>query len=272
MKELTMTTPRRTTPYDEKIPLDLWIEFPRADLRRRLIEAVLTIARLRGATSLDLQEALCAAWNVSPVGSAFSRLARDLAHYDLAYFTIQRIAGKQKITLFRLTERGRTLARLLGVEPIENGWDTLVHTHQGETQVTHAALLLYADRLAREQGWLTELTPDESHLKFYPDLWISTGEWSMYVEVENRWRARSHQWDKWRAALRAQGFAAIVARTSAVRARLVQSCRAAGVSGVATDLETLRLRDGSWWLEAWRTPGAPVKTLAFLQGLTRTVS
>ena len=267
-----MTTPRRITPYDEKIQLDLWIEFPRADLRRRLIEAVMTIARMRGATSLDVQEALCSVWNVSPVGSAFSRLARDLAYYDLAHFTIQRIAGKQKITLFRLTERGRTLVRLLGVEPIENGWDTLVRTHQGETQVMHAALLLYTDRLAREQGWLTELTPDESHLKFYPDLWISTGEWSMYVEVENRWRARSHQWDKWRAALRAQGFAAIVARTSAVRARLVQSCRAAGVSGVATDLETLRLRDGSWWLEAWRTPGAPVKTLAFLQGLTRTVS
>ena len=264
-----MTTPRRITPYDEKIPLDLWIEFPRADLRRRLIEAVVTVARLRGATSLDVQEALCAAWNVSPVGSAFSRLARDLAHYDLAYFTIQRIAGKQKITLFRLTERGRTLARMLGVEPIENGWDTLVRTHQGETQVMHAALLLYTDRLARERGWLTELTPDESYSKFYPDLWISTGEWSMYVEVESRWRARSHQWDKWRAALRAQGFAAIVARTNAVRTKLVQSCRAAGVPGIATDLETLRLRDEQWWLERWHTVHTSPKILVFLQSLTK---
>ena len=102
---------------------------------------------------------------------------------------------------------------------------------------------------------------------FYPDLWISTGEWSMYVEVESRWRARSHQWDKWRAALRVQGFAAIVARTEAVRARLIQGCRAAGVPGVATDLETLRLRDGPWWLEAWRASAASAKTLAFLQGL-----
>jgi hypothetical protein len=263
-----MTTPRRTTPYDDKIPLDLWIEFPRADLRRRLIEAVRTIALLRGATSLDVQEALCTVWNVSAVGSAFSRLARDLAYYDLAHFTIQRIAGKQKITLFRLTERGRVLARSLGVEPTENGWDTLVRTHQGETQVTHAALLLYTDRLARERGCLTELTPDESHQQFYPDLWISTGEWSMYVEVESRWRARSHQWDKWRAALRAQGFAAIVARTSAVRVRLVQSCRAAGVPGVATDLETLRLRGEPWWLEVWRAPHGSLATFEFLQSLT----
>ena len=47
--------------YDDHIPPDLWLEFPRADLRLRLIEAVLTIARLRGATSLDVQEALNAA-------------------------------------------------------------------------------------------------------------------------------------------------------------------------------------------------------------------
>jgi hypothetical protein len=262
-----MVTPRRTTPYDDQIPPDLWVEFPRVDLRLRLIEAVLTIARLRGATSLDVQEALCVKWNVLPVGSAFSRLARDLARYDLAHFTIQRIAGKQKITLFRLTERGRALARSLDVTPVENGWDTLVRTHQGETQVAHAALLLYTERLARERGWLTELTPDESQQQFYPDLWISTGEWSMYVEVESRWRARSHQWDKWRAALRMQGFAAIVARTQAVRARLVQSCRAAGVPGVATDLETLRLRDDQWWLETWRASGASPRTLAFLHRL-----
>jgi hypothetical protein len=174
-------------------------------------------------------------------------------------------AGKQRITLFRLAERGRTLARSLGVEPIENGWDTLVRTHQGETQVTHAALLLYTERLARERGWLTELTPNDSRLGFYPDLWISTGEWSMYVEVESRWRSRSNQWDKWRAALRAQGFAAIVARTSAVRAKLVQGCRAAGVPGLATDLETLRLRSGPWWQEAWHTSSTSMQTMVFLR-------
>jgi hypothetical protein len=242
------------------------VKHARADLRLHLIEAVLTIARLRGATSLDVQEALAQRWNRPAQSSSIRDFLPDLVRYDLAQTTVQRIAGKQKIGLFRLTERGRTLARLLGVEPIENGWDTLVHTHQGETQVTHAALLLYTDRLARERDWLTELTPDESHQKFYPDLWISTGEWSMYVEVESRWRARSHQWDKWRAALRAQGFAAIVARTIVVRARLVQGCRAAGVPGVATDLETLRLRRDQWWLESWYTSAVSATTLAILQG------
>jgi hypothetical protein len=63
-----------------------------------------------------------------------------------------------------------------------------------------------------------------------------------------------------------------VARTQAVRARLIQGCRAAGVPGVATDLETLRLRDGPWWLAAWRASSASTKTLTFLQGLTEAVS
>ena len=147
----------------------------------------------------------------------------------------------------------------------------LVRTHPSEMQVTFTSLLLCTDRLARERGWLTELTPDESHQQLYPDLWISTDEWSMYVEVESRWRARSHQWDKWRAALRVQGFAAIVARTSAVRARLVQGCRAAGVPGVATDLETLRLREEQWWLEVWHTSAASVKTWAFIQKMVKPI-
>ena len=91
----------------------------------------------------------------------------------------------------------------------------------------------------------------------------------MDVEVESRWWAHSHHWDKWRAALRGQGFAAIVARTEAVRARLVQSCRAAGVPGVATDLETLRLREGPWWLEAWNAPFGSIEKWMYLQSLVQ---
>jgi len=238
------------------------------DLRLHLIEAVLTIARLRGATSLDVQEALAQRWNRPAQSSSIRDFLPDLVRYDLAHSTVQRIAGKQKIGLFRLTERGRALARALGVEPVENGWDTLVRTHQGEKQVRHAALLLYTERLARERGWLTELTPSAAHTGYYPDLWIGAdGRWAMDVEVEGRWWAHSHHWDKWRAVLRAQGFAAIVARTTAVRKRLVQSCRAAGVPGVATDLETLRLREESWWLEVWNAPFGSIKTWQYLQSL-----
>ena len=51
-----MVTPRRTTLCDEQIPPDLWVEFPRADLRLRLIEAVLVIAQSYGALSLDARD------------------------------------------------------------------------------------------------------------------------------------------------------------------------------------------------------------------------
>jgi hypothetical protein len=263
-------TARRKTLYDDQIPPDLWVEFPRADLRLRLIEAVLTIARLRGATSLDVQEALSVKWDRPSDDFGLRRTLSALPDYDLAHMTVQPIVLHQKIGLFRLTERGRTLARALGVEPLDNGWDTLVRTHQGEKQVRHAALLLYTDRLARERGWLTELTPSDAHAGYFPDLWINAADaWSMDVEVEGRWWAHSHHWDKWRAVGRAQGFAAIVARTAAVRKRLVQSCRSAGVPGVATDLETLRLRDGPWWLEGWNAPFGSIKTWMYLQSLTQ---
>jgi len=165
-----------------------------------------------------------------------------ISSYDLAHVAVQPIVGKQKITLFRLTERGKTFARSLGVEPIENGWDILVHTHQGEKQVKHAALLLYTERLARECGWQTVLTPQVECEGFHPDLWIDAGDWSMYVEDENRYRACSNQWYKWKATLRAQGFAAIIRRTETVRDLLIEGCTSAGVPGIAADLETLLRR------------------------------
>jgi hypothetical protein len=262
-------TQRRVIPYDAHIPPDLWVKHPRADLRQHLIEAVLAIAQLRGAISLDVQEALSQRWSRPAQSSSIRNILSDLPCYDLAHRTVQPIVGRQTITLFRLTERGKTLARSLGVEPIENGWDTLVRTHQGEKQVKHAALLLYTDRLARERGWQTVLTPQVKGVGFHPDLWIDAGSWSMYVEVESRWRTEGKQWDKWHAAQRGQGFAAIIARTEAVRDKLIHSCRASSVSGIAADLETLRLREGGWWQKAWISAYGSADTFEYLQSLIK---
>jgi hypothetical protein len=93
------------------------------------------------------------------------------------------------------------------------------------------------------------------------------GSWSMYVEIGSHWRAQSGQWDKWHAAQRTQGFAAIIGRTEAVRDKLIQGCRVSGVSGIAPDLETLRLWDGGWWQNAWICSHGPVQTFEYLQGL-----
>jgi hypothetical protein len=91
----------------------------------------------------------------------------------------------------------------------------------------------------------------------------------MYVEVESRWRTKGKQWDKWHAAQRGQGFAAVIGRTEAVRDKLIQSCRASDVSGIAADLETLRLRKGSWWQKAWISAYGSVETFKYLQSLIK---
>lgn len=94
-------TKRRVTPYDDQIPPDLWVQVPRADLHLRLIEAVLTIARLRGATSLDVQEALSVKWDRPSDDFGLRRTLGTLSEYDLAYITVQPIVLHQKIGLFR---------------------------------------------------------------------------------------------------------------------------------------------------------------------------
>ena len=146
--------------------------------------------------------------------------------------------------------------------------DILVRTHQGEKQVNHGALLPYTERLARERGWNTVLAPQVKCIGFHPDLWIDTGDWSIYVEIESRYRAHSNQWYKWKATLRAQGFAAIIGRTEVLRDLLIGGCKSAGMPGIAADLETLRLRDGDWWQKAWRAAHGSLETIEFLQGLT----
>jgi hypothetical protein len=54
-----------------------------------------------------------------------------------------------------------------------------------------------------------------------------------------------------------------------VRAKLIQSCRAAGVPGVATDLDTLRRRGANWWVMWWGTSTTSSGMIDFLQRLTR---
>ena len=50
-------TQRRKTPYDDHIPPELWVKFPRVDLCKKMIEAVLVIAQSYGALSWDVREA-----------------------------------------------------------------------------------------------------------------------------------------------------------------------------------------------------------------------
>jgi hypothetical protein len=192
-----------------------------------------------------------------PDGSKrFKRLVQDyLPRSDLATSEVVRVFGRRHwLGLVRLTERGQDFARAQGVEPLENDWERVIRLHQGEAQAEHAGLLLAFDLRARRRGWTTRVLPEVSPPieGFAPDVWIERDGARLYVEVEGKYHHANAA--KWQAARRAQGFAAIVARTPQARATVVEDCRASGVAGIATDFHRLYYQPtAALWAEAWPT-------------------
>ena len=224
----------------------------RADVAHWLGQVVNVLAASRCATWVDLREQLG-----EPDGSKrFKRLVQDyLPRSDLATSEVVRVFGRRHwLGLVRLTERGQDFARAQGVELVENDWERVIRLHQGEAQAEHAGLLLAFDLRARRRGWTTQVLPEVSPPieGFAPDVWIERDGAGLYVEVEGKYHHTNAA--KWQAARRAQGFAAIVARTPQARATLVEDCRDSGVAGVATDFHRLYYQpSASLWVEAWPT-------------------
>jgi len=239
----------------------------RTDVGRWLRQVVAVLATTRHATWADVREQLG-----EPDGSKrFKRLVQDyLPRTGLAVTEVARVFGRRHwLGLIRLTERGKDLARAQGVEPVENDWERVLRLHQGEAQVEHAGLLLAFDLRARRRGWTTQVLPEVSPPSegFAPDLWIERDGMGLYVEVEGKYHHANAA--KWQAARRAQGFAAIVARTPSARATLVEDCRASGVAGIATDFQRLYYHPtASLWTEAWSATFTPPELMTSLRRLT----
>ena len=239
----------------------------RADVGRWLRQVVVGLATTHYATWVDVREQLG-----EPDGSKrFKRLVQDyLPRSDLATSEVVRVFGRRHwLGLIRLTERGQDFARAQGVEPVENDWERVIRLHQGEAQATHAGLLLAFDLRARRRGWTTQVLPEVSPPieGFAPDVWIERDSARLYVEVEGKYHHANAA--KWQAARRAQGFAAIVARTPQARATLVEDCRASGVAGIATDFHRLYYQPtAALWAEAWSVTFAPSELIDRLRRLT----
>lgn len=170
--------------------------------------------------------------------------------------------------LIRLTEHGKDLARALGLEPVENDWERVIRRHQGEVQADHTGLLLAVERQARLRGYATLLVPEVDREGFAPDLWIERDGVRLYVEVETAYRRRKPE--KWLAAWRVQGHAAIVARTEQVLGRLIKDCQACGVPGIGTDVQRLYYEpDAPLWGGGWSGVKARVDVLTRLQSQVR---
>ena len=100
-----------------------------------------------------------------------------------------------------------------------------------------------------------------------PEVWIERDGSGLYVEVECRYYHATPR--KWRAARRAQGLAAIVARTPKGREHWSRIAARAGWPGIATVLLTLRRRDQRpLWVRAWSAAVVPPATMERLRTLT----
>ena len=141
------------------------------------------------------------------------------------------------LVVWKLTADGRRLAQaLFNAEPIETNWERVVRRHQGDEQIGHTLGLLLFEVYARQRGARVKLLPDVD-CPTPPDLVIEYAGQRMYVEVELSEKENPAKWRNL-AALNT-GHIAVCAGNAAQRARLVGDCKQLGLSGAATDLQTL---------------------------------
>lgn len=176
---------------------------------------------------------------VTPRSGKMLRACAHLARAGL--WETASIAGLKRITLARLTERGRTLLAASGVEPVESEWERIERLHRGESEAQrkHTALLCTAAFHARLHGYQTQvcpLTADGAE----PDLQLVRSDQTLFVEVQRKSGTPWNRLGKWQNQLRAQGVVALFTETLADRERYVQEMRRAGIGTIlATDLQSL---------------------------------
>ncbi len=157
-----------------------------------------------------------------------------------------------RMRVVNLTDYGKSLARALGVEPVESDWEKVVRLHNGEVQTRHAALVLMAAYQARLRGWKAEVMPFDPQETpwFQPDLKLTEPEgWFYYAEVETRSRVKPKKWARMRQVN-------LIVPSPAVRKWMAQRIKTMGIPGRATDLRTLaqQAKAGEltgFWLEKW---------------------
>lgn len=160
--------------------------------------------------------------------------------------------AKGRIRVVTLTDYGKSLARALGVEPVESDWEKIVRLHNGEVQTRHAALVLMAAYQARLRGWKAEVMPFDPQETpwFQPDLKLTDTEgWFYYCEAETHSRVKPKKWARMRQVN-------LIVPTPTVRKWMTQRIKTMGIPGRATDLRTLaqQAKAGDlshFWLEKW---------------------
>jgi hypothetical protein len=169
------------------------------------------------------------------------------------------------LAFVRLSEDGKSLARIYGWEPVETDWERLIRLHQGDSEQMRAhtmAVLAFAMH-ARLRGYQTQIVPEISGKKASPDVLVEKDGEKSYVEVELSHKDLSQ---KWRNAKALQGRVAICTAGESARNRFVADSKALlkVKHGLATDLNFLIFSgqaspipitsinaDSPLWVDAW---------------------
>ena len=216
------------------------------------------IGRWGMSASMEIEEALAQAVDVSSGSGSLRRVLLDLAEANLLIGEkLEMSLPRTALKLYRLSENGQRLYQeLFHQQPLENEWSKLIRKHEGERFPEHTLGVLTFAMHARKRGYATQVLPEVNAEKAVPDVWIACGDEQLYVEVELGVKERTAKWRN-QAELN-KGKTAICAGTIKGRQRLSSDCKLDNLRGVATDLETLILTKYKtvdhatpMWIEQW---------------------
>jgi len=228
--------------------------------RRRLM-FIWLLAVSGVSTQIEISRLIASKEGISPEAGSIKRPIESLTKENLVVQkTLSITVGNvpTHLVVFRLSEDGRQLCRLLQYEIVENDWERMVRLHEGDKQEGHTlAVLLFAAH-ARLRGWKASVLPEINNgSPARPDLLIENQDGERwFVEVETQPRMHENN-AKWRNLAELQdGKIAVCACTVEDRKTIIQDC--AQFHGVATDLETLiayklkNIKIGDpLWSETW---------------------
>lgn len=214
-------------------------------------EALYLLAASGISVRFELQRLLAQRRGIGARAGSIRRLfEQDLLEAGLIQSQVLPTFRRHRLTVVRLTPRGRDLCAGFGWPLAESEWERMLARHSADSQPRHTGAVLTFVHHARLRGWKTQALPPLDSPVFFPDVLVEKDGRQMYVEVE----LGSRKLPKWRNMQAAQGFVALCAKTPDSRRSLIQECRRVNAAGLATDLASLfqsaREKDfGPLWIE-----------------------
>ena len=192
------------------------------------------VSKMEAETLIALSNGL------STRSGALGRVMNDLLGAGVLIERDSRLskAPSSALKMFQLSGDGKSLFKLFFErDAVRDELSVMYEKHEGERFPDHTLAVLIFALHARRRGWQTHLMPAVEG-KGVPDLSVSRGDESFYVEVERGQKEKTTKWQN--IAELNDGTVALCAMTPKLRRRLVGDCKLLKIKrGVATDLKTL---------------------------------